>query len=84
MDQAELSQHLAAAAPNALHIENIFGLNLYDFGATAKPMAVAGGRVTLTDTPGHGVIFDGPSLVAANEVQPGSAIERQPLYRGDG
>ncbi len=79
----ELSQHLAAAAPNALHIENIFGLNLFDFGATAKPMAVSEGRVTLTDAPGHGVIFDGPSLVAVNEVQPGRAIDRQPLYRGD-
>jgi L-alanine-DL-glutamate epimerase-like enolase superfamily enzyme len=80
----ELSQHLAAAAPNALHIENIFGLNLYDFGATAKPMAITDGKVTLADTPGHGVIFDGPSLVATNEVKPGTAIDRQLLYRGDG
>jgi L-alanine-DL-glutamate epimerase-like enolase superfamily enzyme len=80
----ELSQHLAAAVPNALHIENIFGLNLHDFGATAKPFAVQDGRAVLGDAPGHGVVFDGPSLVAANEAQPGRTIEREPLYRGDG
>lgn len=77
----EISVHLAAAAPNALHVENIFGLNLFDFGATASPMPVKDGRLTPPDAPGHGVVFDGPSLVAANEVQPGKAIDREPLQR---
>jgi L-alanine-DL-glutamate epimerase-like enolase superfamily enzyme len=77
----ELSVHLACAVPNALHVENIFGLNLYDFGATAEPLPVRDGRLSPTDTPGHGVVFDGPSLTAANEIQPGQAIDREPLQR---
>ncbi len=40
----EISVHLAAAAHNALHVENIFGLNLHDFGATATPAPVKDGR----------------------------------------
>ena len=31
-------------------------------GATTVPLPVRDGRMTLTDTPGHGVIFDGPAL----------------------
>jgi L-alanine-DL-glutamate epimerase-like enolase superfamily enzyme len=77
----ELSVHLACAVPNALHVENIFGLNLYDFGATAEPLPVRDGRLSPTDTPGHGVVFDGPSLTEANEIQPGQAIDREPLQR---
>lgn len=77
----EISVHLAAAAPNALHVENIFGLNLYDFGATATPMPIKDGKLVPPDAPGHGVIFDGPSLVDANEIQPGAAIDREPLQR---
>lgn len=77
----EISVHLAAAAPNALHVENIFGLNLYDFGATATPMPITDGKLVPPDAPGHGVIFDGPSLVDANEIQPGAAIDREPLQR---
>ncbi len=77
----EISVHLAAAAPNALHVENIFGLNLYDFGATATPMPIKDGKLVPPDAPGHGVIFDGPSLVDANEIQPGVAIDREPLQR---
>ena len=77
----EISVHLAAAAPNALHVENIFGLNLYDFGATATPMPIKDGKLVPPDAPGHGVIFDGPSLTDANEIQPGQAIDREPLQR---
>lgn len=77
----EISVHLAAAAPNALHIENIFGLNLYDFGATATPMQIENGRLAPPDAPGHGVVFDGPSLIKANEMVPGQAIDREPLQR---
>lgn len=77
----EISVHLAAAAPNVLHIENIFGLNLHDFGATAHPMAIVDGRLAPPDSPGHGVVFDGPSLVAANEILPGQVIDREPLQR---
>jgi L-alanine-DL-glutamate epimerase-like enolase superfamily enzyme len=79
----ELSVHLAAAAPNALHIENIFGLNLFDFGATAAPLPIVEGSLAPGETPGHGVVFDGPSLTAENEVLPGQAIEREPLQRGN-
>jgi L-alanine-DL-glutamate epimerase-like enolase superfamily enzyme len=79
----EISVHLAAAVPNALHVENIFGLNLYDFGATANPMSVKDGKLVPPDAPGHGVVFDGPSLVAENEIQPGKAIDREPLQRRD-
>jgi L-alanine-DL-glutamate epimerase-like enolase superfamily enzyme len=77
----EISVHLAAAVPNALHIENIFGLNLHDFGATATPMPIKDGKLVPPDAPGHGVIFDGPSLTAENEILPGQAIEREPLQR---
>jgi L-alanine-DL-glutamate epimerase-like enolase superfamily enzyme len=77
----EISVHLAAAAPNALHVENIFGLNLYDFGATATPMPIKDGKLVPPDAPGHGVTFDGPSLIEANEIQPGQAIDREPLQR---
>ncbi len=77
----EISVHLAAAVPNALHVENIFGLNLYDFGATASPMQIENGRLVPPEAPGHGVIFDGPSLTNDNEVLPGAAIEREPLQR---
>jgi L-alanine-DL-glutamate epimerase-like enolase superfamily enzyme len=77
----EMSVHLACAAPNALHVENIFGLNLHDFGATAAPMAIKDGRLAPSDAPGHGVVFDGPSLTEANEMLPGRAIEREPLQR---
>ena len=74
----ELSQHLAGAVPNALRIENIFGLNLYDFGATAKPLPIKAGRLALTGLPGHGVVMDGPSL-AENEVTGSGAIPREPM-----
>lgn len=76
----EISVHLAAALPNALHVENIFGLNLFDFGATSEPMVITDGKIVLDDTPGHGVIFDGPSL-AGNELTAGVAIDRVPLQR---
>jgi L-alanine-DL-glutamate epimerase-like enolase superfamily enzyme len=79
----EISVHLAAAAPNALHVENIFGLNLHDFGATANPMPIKDGKLVPPDAPGHGVAFDGSSLVADNEVLPGRAIDREPLQRRD-
>lgn len=77
----EISVHLAAAAPNALHVENIFGLNLHDFGATASPLPIKDGRLVPPDAPGHGVVFDGPSLITENEILPGQAIQREPLQR---
>ena len=70
--------HLAGAIPNAPKIENIFGLNLYDFGATAKPLPIKAGRLALTGLPGHGVVMDGPSL-AENEVTGSGAIPREPM-----
>lgn len=76
----EISCHLAAALPNALHVENIFGLNLFDFGATATPMPVTDGRIVMNENPGHGVVFDGPSL-EGNELTAGVAIDRVPLQR---
>jgi hypothetical protein len=79
----EISVHLACAASNALHVENIFGLNLHDLGATAAPMAIKDGRLAPGDTPGHGVVFDGASLTEANEMLPGRAIDREPLQRRD-
>ena len=79
----ELSVHLAAAAPNALHVENIFGLNLHDYGATANPAPVENGYLSPGDAPGHGVVFDGPSLTEENEVKPGQKIDREPLQRSN-
>lgn len=77
----EISQHLAAAAANALHVENIFGLNLHDYGATASSVPVKDGKIVLGDAPGHGVVFDGPSL-AENEVLTGGAIKRESMQHG--
>lgn len=76
---AELSIHLAAALPNALHVENIFGLNLFDFGATAEPLAIANGRAVPPDLPGHGVTLDW-AFLPGHEITPGEAIVRSPLY----
>lgn len=76
---AELSIHLAAALPNALHVENIFGLNLFDFGATAEPMEISGGRAVPSSVPGHGVVLDWDFL-DHHELAPGEPIARQPLY----
>ena len=75
----ELSAHLAAALPNVLHVENIFGLNLFDFGATAEPPAIVNGRYTPEQIPGHGVRFDRQAL-DRHALSAGAAIERQPLY----
>jgi len=75
---AELSVHLAAALPNALHVENIFGLNLFDFGATSTPMPISEGRTVPGTAPGHGVVFDGD--LAGHEITLGEAIDRAPLY----
>jgi len=76
----ELSVHLAAALPNALHVENIFGLNLFDFGATSEPLPIVGGRYDLGSEPGHGVNLDFDAL-EAHELPIGKAIDRQPLYK---
>ncbi|WEX10926.1 mandelate racemase/muconate lactonizing enzyme family protein [Chelativorans sp. AA-79] len=75
----ELSVHLAAALPNALHVENIFGLNLFDFGATSGPMAIANGRYVLGSGRGHGVTFSAAAL-EEHKLSLGEAIEREPLY----
>lgn len=75
----ELSVHLAGAIPNAIHVENIFGLSLFDCGATSVPLAIDNGRYVLGSEPGHGVVFEW-SAIADHEILPGSAIERQPLY----
>lgn len=77
----EISQHLAAALPNALHVENIFGLNLHDFGATAEPLPIKDGRIVLGEALGHGVVFDGPAL-AGNEIMPGEPFAREALQHG--
>ncbi|WP_332719434.1 mandelate racemase/muconate lactonizing enzyme family protein [Pelagibacterium mangrovi] len=76
----ELSVHLAAALPNALHVENIFGLNLFDFGATAEPISIRDGRCVAAPTPGHGVRFDHQAL-NDHALIAGAAIEREPLYK---
>jgi len=76
----ELSVHLAAALPNALHVENIFGLNLFDFGATASPLEIKDGRYTPGTEPGHGVVLDLDAM-APHELPVGQPIERQPLYK---
>jgi L-alanine-DL-glutamate epimerase-like enolase superfamily enzyme len=76
---AELSVHLAAALPNALHVENIFGLNLFDFGATNEPMTVSNGRAVPGQAPGHGVSIDWDSI-RDHELSPGVPIRRTPLY----
>jgi hypothetical protein len=57
-------------------VENIFGLNLYDLGATATPLGIKKGAIALSEQPGHGVVFDGPAL-AANEVHGTAAIKRE-------
>lgn len=75
----EISAHLAAAVPNALHIENIFGLSLYEIGATKTPLAIKDGVYQLSDRPGHGIDFDGPNLTAEYEMVPGAAIKREAL-----
>lgn len=75
----ELSVHLAAALPNAMHVENIFGLNLFDFAATSTPMIISNGRYVPGSAPGHGVTFDRAAL-EEHELPLGEAIERQPLY----
>jgi len=72
--------HLAAALPNALHVENIFGLNLFDFGATASPLEIKDGRYTPGTEPGHGVVLDLDAM-APHELPVGQPIERQPLYK---
>ncbi|MGB3335606.1 MAG: mandelate racemase/muconate lactonizing enzyme family protein [Devosia sp.] len=76
---AELSIHLAAALPNALHVENIFGLNLFDFGATAAPLEIANGRTTPGSLPGHGVVLDWAAL-GDHEIPVNQPIPRSPLY----
>jgi L-alanine-DL-glutamate epimerase-like enolase superfamily enzyme len=75
----ELSVHLAAAVPNGTPAENIFGLNLYDFGAAATPMPIKNGVVTLGETPGHGVVFDGPALASNEITQATPPIRREPV-----
>ena len=71
--------HLAAALPNAMHVENIFGLNLFDFGATSAPLPISGGKHQLSDAPGHGVRFEKDAL-QAHKLIPGSTVDRKPLY----
>ena len=75
----ELSQHLTGAVPNALHVENIFGLTLHELGATRVPLPIERGELRLGEAPGHGITLDGPALNAANEVLPGAAIQRENL-----
>jgi L-alanine-DL-glutamate epimerase-like enolase superfamily enzyme len=75
----EITAHLAAAVPNALHIENIFGLSLHELGATKAPMPINKGVWQLDDKPGHGIVWDGPNLTAEYEVMPGAAIKREAL-----
>ena len=74
----ELSMHLAGAVPNCGMIENIFGLSLYDLGATISPIDINNGTIALPETPGHGIVFDGPAL-AAHEISATGAIQREAI-----
>lgn len=76
---AELSVHLAAALPNALHVENIFGLNLFDFGATTMPLEIRNGRATPGIAAGHGVTLAWDSI-ATHEIPVNQPISRPPLF----
>jgi L-alanine-DL-glutamate epimerase-like enolase superfamily enzyme len=76
---AELSVHVAAALPNAIHVENIFGLNLFDFCATAALLPIEGGRAIPSGSPGHGVTFDWDAM-SKYQLHPGLPIDRTPLY----
>ena len=72
----EISMHLAGAIPNCAMIENIFGLSLHDLGASATPVEIRNGVIALPDTPGHGVVFDGPAL-AGHEMHGTGPIKRE-------
>jgi L-alanine-DL-glutamate epimerase-like enolase superfamily enzyme len=74
----ELSLHLAGAIPNALKVENIFGLSLYELGATTAPVKIVDGMIAMPQAPGHGVVFDGPAL-AAHEIIAGAAFVREAI-----
>lgn len=58
----ELSTHLAGAITHSSSVENIFTTSLYELGVCTQPIRIENGLVTLNDTPGHGVVFDGPAL----------------------
>ncbi len=75
----EISLHLAGATPNSGMVENIFGLNLHDFGATTTPIEIRNGAIALPETPGHGVMLDGPALAA----QRGARHRRDQARGGD-
>jgi L-alanine-DL-glutamate epimerase-like enolase superfamily enzyme len=77
----ELSQHLAAAIPHGSKIENIFGVSLFDLGASLTPVEVKDGAIALPDTPGHGIVFDGPAL-DRHEVRDGSHVARKATTHG--
>lgn len=55
----ELSLHLAAAIPNSSKIENIFGVSLFELGATKSEIPIVDGMISPPEMPGHGVTFDG-------------------------
>lgn len=58
----ELSVHLAAAIPNSERIEHIFGVTLFSLGATTVEPPIVNGAMKPAETPGHGVLLDGPAL----------------------
>lgn len=72
----ELSSHLMGAVPNGWAVENIEGGNLADFGIIEQAPYIENARVTLTDIPGHGVVFDEAAL-AFYEMDAQSVVERK-------
>ena len=54
--------HLAAAIPNSMMVENIFGGNLPDYGIAVDHLEIRNARLKLPQSPGHGVIFDDAAL----------------------
>ena len=58
----EVSAIVATAIPGCYPVENIDGGAFADQGIVIDPLKIEGGRITLGDTPGLGVIFDREAL----------------------
>ncbi len=80
-DSLELSRHLVAGVANGFMVENIFGGNLSDLGVVEEPVAIAGGRTRLPETPGHGVVFR-EDMLARYALKPGEIVRREPSVHG--
>lgn len=71
----ELSAHLVAAVSNGMMVENIFGGNLPDYGIAADNFKIHNARISLSQVPGHGVVFDQKAL-RIRELANDAVIER--------